>query len=242
MTSIIDIAAALGPLSAKGRMFRAADEMLAFMDEYGIDGAVAYATRALADPAEGNRLMDAWAAGSGGRIQACHYVDAPDALMLEKSLKASRPACVRLLPKTQQYSLNPFYCGEVFEVLDALRIPVLLPEGEVDYEALPGFFSAFRYVPVVLLRQGVHHSRLLTPLLKAFDNLYLDTSNMVDAGLLDMYADKFGAHRLLFSSGMPQLEPCGALGLVLYANISQADKALILGGNWTELEGAIRWT
>jgi len=238
---IIDIAATLGAKPTRRRCFREPNELLSFMNSYGLTDAVAWHTLAGGDPVAGNRLMDEIATANP-RIRAAHFVDAPDcAEPIERRLKAQRPAAVRLLPNAQNLILDPFYCGELFEVLDALHMPVILPQDEFNYRDLPTLLGTFKRVKLILLRQGFRSSRMIFPLMEKAENVYFDTSNMVDTGLLDQLVARFGADRLLFASGLPEYEPSGALGLVAYARISDGDKQKIFADNWLRVEGEIAW-
>jgi predicted TIM-barrel fold metal-dependent hydrolase len=84
-------------------------------------------------------------------------------------------------------------------------------------------------------------ARVTYSLLRKTENVYFDISTMDDAGLLDELVNKFGSDRFLFSSGLPQFEPSGPLGLIKYARIPDSDKEKIFGGNWLKLEADTKW-
>ncbi|MDF2686235.1 MAG: hypothetical protein K0S55_1416 [Clostridia bacterium] len=246
--NIIDIAAAIGPMVTRGRAFKEAAELLNYMDEYNLTQAVAYHTYAKNDPAVGNNLIFEMAKKSNGRIRHCFVIDPPldsnnlpsaDAFI--KELSIVRPAAVRLFPHSQKLPLDPFYCGEIFEIFDALEIPVILESGEYSFTELPALLKEFKKVKLVLLRPGLNMARVTYSLLRKTENVYFDISTMDDAGLLDELVNKFGAERFLFSSGLPQFEPSGPLGLVKYARISDGDKEKILGINWLKMEADTKW-
>ncbi len=75
-------------------------------------------------------------------------------------------------------------------------------------------------------------------LAKSFDNLYLDITTSQHAyGFIEHAVNVAGAERILFGSDMPFISAAGAIGLVLYARITDAAKALILAGNARRLIG-----
>ena len=69
-------------------------------------------------------------------------------------------------------------------------------------------------------------------LARDFENVLLDitTSNHC-YGMIEHAVASVGAGRLLYGSDMPFISAAGAVGKVLYAQISDEDKARILGGN-----------
>ena len=67
-------------------------------------------------------------------------------------------------------------------------------------------------------------------------NVYLDTtSSMVDAGYIEAFVAGVGPERVLFGTDIPLLDPATQLSKVTDAEIDDAAKRLILGGNMTRL-------
>ena len=63
----------------------------------------------------------------------------------------------------------------------------------------------------------------------------------IPSGGIERFVRHFGAGRLLFGSGLPVTTPGGLLGYVLYADLPQEEKALILGGNLEALMAEVRY-
>lgn len=67
---------------------------------------------------------------------------------------------------------------------------------------------------------------------KKHPNLLLDTaSSQIDNGMLEHAVAELGAQRILFGTDMPLLDPHTQLAKVTGADLSDADKQAILGGN-----------
>ncbi|GMU23761.1 MAG: hypothetical protein AMXMBFR13_38390 [Phycisphaerae bacterium] len=67
---------------------------------------------------------------------------------------------------------------------------------------------------------------------KKHKNLLLDTaSSQIDNGMLEHAVDELGPERILFGTDMPLLDPFVQLAKVTGADLDEAAKALILGGN-----------
>lgn len=73
---------------------------------------------------------------------------------------------------------------------------------------------------------------------KMHENLLLDTaSSQIDDGMIEHAVAEIGAERILFGSDMPLLDPHTQVAKVRGAEISEEDKAKILGGNLVRLLG-----
>ena len=69
-----------------------------------------------------------------------------------------------------------------------------------------------------------------------YKNVYFDIAgDIYDRALIKYIAGRVGADRLLFASDLPWFDPASQMGMVLGADISTDDKALILGENAAKL-------
>lgn len=246
---IIDINCAIGePMRSK--RYSTAEGLLAWLDKYHIDGALTYHSEAMREPEMGNALMVQAAAASCGRLKTCLVLNPSlrslgipgEGTPLER-LKKLRPSAVRIFPGEQQYPFDTFYAEEILQVCQQLRLPLIVdcPYDNFFLSRLPEVCRAYPDVPIILLRFLYNRSRQYMPILKKLPNVYLDMSTHVDVGGMEEVAERFGSTNLLFGSGLPAYEPSGALGLLLYAQISDADRKNIASGNFLRLEGGIRY-
>lgn len=73
---------------------------------------------------------------------------------------------------------------------------------------------------------------------KKHPNLLLDTaSSQIDNGMLEHAVEELGPEKILFGTDMPLLDPWTQLAKVTGADIDEAAKAAILGGNLARLLG-----
>src|SRR5690606_6851834 len=91
------------------------------------------------------------------------------------------------------------------------------------------------------------HSLCPTPFEQAaevardFENLWLDiTSSNQCYRMIEHAVATVGAHRILYGSDMPFIGAAGPVGRLLYAEISEEDRAAIFGGNAKRLLAEIR--
>jgi predicted TIM-barrel fold metal-dependent hydrolase len=71
-------------------------------------------------------------------------------------------------------------------------------------------------------------------------NIYTDTSGVRRFDLLEQAVERAGAHKILFGSDGPWLHPGVELAKVYALNLSPADRALVLGGNFLRLIAGVK--
>ncbi len=165
----------------------------------------------------------------------------PGAGKLGSILKQQRISAVKLYPATGGYPFNKFYAGKLLEILDELKIPVLIEWDEAGALTLPEVSAEFPNIPFILLFAGFRKSRMMYPLLEKRKNIFFDTSRFADYKILEEIVKLFGAERLLFGTGMSRFNPGPSMSLICLADISIKEKKQILSGNWKRLEGGIKW-
>jgi predicted TIM-barrel fold metal-dependent hydrolase len=246
---VIDVNVQLGPSQFPTR-YRTAEGLLSYLDDYRISSAVVCHSAAPLTPWIYNGEMSRIAAASGGRLSACHVLDPmlseksePGNGTLTERLKATRPAAVRMLPVSQKYPLNAFFCDHILDVLNDLRLPLLLSAEEVpDLADIPSLARDFPDLPIVILRHYFNSTRSMTPLLTKLNNVYIDMNIVIDTYYLDeLVKERCGSEKLLLGSGLPNHVPAGGLSMVLYSDIDDCHKENILHANWERLQGGIRY-
>ena len=80
-----------------------------------------------------------------------------------------------------------------------------------------------------------HTTREYAQLVKRVDNLFICTCPLLGWHQTEEYVELYGADRLLFGSDLTDLPIGWGMGQIAYANIPEADKRLILGGNLKRL-------
>ncbi len=241
---IIDMNLTVGGRDNTGRLMDMA-YLLELLEQNRIDHGVCYHQHAKLDPKQGNALMAELAAASGGRVGVCAVLDPvlgaenlPGEGSLQERLAAFAPECVRIFPDDCRIPFQPFYWEEILNAANALGLPLLL-----DCQYSMGFWDSFpetaaRYpnIKFVLLGHGCCGSRAIFPLLLKRKNVFFTVERMCDHLQIEEITERCGADRLLFGSGYPERPHAGALGLVLYANISVADREKILYTNWEGMQ------
>ena len=246
---IVDVNVIVGPQPFPTR-YRKAKELVQFMDDYRITTAVVCHSAAKMIPWQFNAEISHIADESGGRIQACHILDPmlaeksePGEGTLMERLMINRPAAIRILPTSQRFPLNTFFCDHVLGPINEIGLPLLLDSTEItNFADIPSLACDFPDIPIVLLRQHHNLCRIFTPFLTKLKNVYIDVNIMIDTGYLEELVHKnCSSEKLLLGSGLPHHVPAGGLSIVLYSNIDDLDKQNILHANWERLQGGIRY-
>ena len=95
-------------------------------------------------------------------------------------------------------------------------------------------------IPFMVGGVGYRTQRTVVPLLENFINVYLSIGNPYAVHrVIENMVGKFGAERFLFGTGFPDADPMPAVTMLMYAEISDEEKALIGSGNLERLIGGI---
>lgn len=224
------------------------DDLLATMDRLGIDRAlVAPDERCIAvDNREGNELVAAASAASGGRLLPYAVANPWRGAAAVDDLRRARDAGARAL------CVDSVLQG--FDLLDGLLDPLIELAADTGWfvyvrtgtppNALPlplaSLARRFPEVPFVMGRSGATDFWIdAAPALRYAPNVYGDTCYAPwDTVLAALAADpEIGASRLVFSTDAPYTVPDAELKRVVDWPITEAERAEVLGGVVARLLG-----
>ena len=141
---------------------------------------------------------------------------------------------VRLFPRSHRYSLSPWVVGELCEWCIEYGIPVLLWHVEAEWNDIHSLAAAFPALRIVIETQWqkiLYHQRDLFGLMHSRSNVLVESSNLIGPDAVRCIVEAFGAERLVFGSYLPVNDSYSAIGMILDAEISEEEKALVAGGN-----------
>lgn len=154
-----------------------------------------------------------------------------------------KPECIgiKIHPEEHCYSIHQFG-KELFAFFTEMGVPVLTHSGcpnSLPIEFVP-FIEAFPEVPLILAHLGNGAGDRQRPDLQVEAirhvmeaPVYVDTSSSrsILSGLVEWAVDEIGAERILFGTDTPLYAAGSQLARIQQAEISQSDKAKILGSN-----------
>lgn len=241
---IADVNVSVGGRDASGKIVTK-EALLEMMNDYHIDYAVASHQHALLDPKDGNGKMIDLAADSGGKLGVCAVVDPilgkenmPGEGSLVKRLRDAKVECLRVCPEQIKMVFHPFYWEEILNAANELGLPLIIDEDYTGEFFIRFLEIAYAYLDVkfILIRCGLWKGRYIFPLLVRCKNVYFTVEHMLDYKQIEEISEKAGCDQLLFGSGYPRFPVSGALGLAIYADISEEAREKILCKNWERIK------
>ncbi len=239
----IDCNARIGRWSnPQPEQFWTSEDLLAAWDDVGIEGGLVYHAWSWEwSPAHGNERVLRETANSD-RMWPC-YVALPHATRelapprdFARAVRESRGA-VRIFPAKHNWSVHDWCAGALFEALESQRVPVLVDVGELDWESLAAMLQAHPDMPVILLNMYYRVDRWVYPLMERCENFHLEANTYGVFLGVERLAERFGPQRLVFGTNLPELEAGGPMALIAYAELPEADRRAIAGGNLLRLLG-----
>ena len=231
-----------GPKLAAEDLVCCADisELLAEMDRAGVAGGLVLKTikeavlanTELAEDIKGkDSLKGVWFL-----LPSCTG-ETPAPQDLHEAMKQSNIAALTINPTAHRYLPNKAALGDYFEMAAEKKIPVLLNTSRgITIGQADEIMRDFPNLTAILTFDNCWPSdRFLRPFLDAYPNLCLDmTYILTDCWLKDMLR-RYPADRILFGSGYPVSYMGAHMPVIKHAEIAEADKIKIAGGNLKRL-------
>ncbi len=150
---------------------------------------------------------------------------------------------IKIHPRIHQCDLTDSRYNPVWEASEKYQIPILSHTGEGQFGSSPKAFKKisqdYPRGTFLLGHSGdnLEGLKFCIKIAKKRDNVYLGTSDVVfmHNGMLEYTVSQIGADKILFESDCPWFDFNYSLGIVLYARISEKDKAKILGLNMARI-------
>ncbi len=217
------------PVIERVRQLEHAGDLLAEMDFAGISEAYVWHQAMYdTDPTYGNAALTPEIAGKP-RLHATWTILPPitEADYIPETLlpamKAHGVRALRAFPQRNRYFLDRVTMGELLDVLDERHIPLYLTPME-NWEHIFAAMKEFPNLTVILTNYGLWGSdRYFYPLIRAYKNLYIDTSDYQVINGLPAFVNQYGSERLLFGSNMPMDNYGGPLCTLFGAGLKQDD-------------------
>ncbi|GIK37300.1 MAG: hypothetical protein BroJett011_11330 [Chloroflexota bacterium] len=221
------------------RFARTAAELIEELDFCGIERALVYHTAQRFDaPASGNeiimqetkgyeRLIPTWT------LLPSHTGELPPLAAMLRHMQQHRIRALRLFPEDHRYLLDEVTWGDQMAVLMERRIPLII---KASLDKIGQLLRAFPELVVITGTQGSNPlDRYAWPLIERYPHLYFETAGYLVDGILEAFCQRYGAGRLLFSSGFPDHASGAALLMLAQADISEAERQAIAGDNLARL-------
>jgi predicted TIM-barrel fold metal-dependent hydrolase len=238
---------------AFGQYLTAAELQLEY-DQFGVSGGMVYHASARDYSADyGNEALLREIEGRAGLYPSWVVVPHHTGEMLsiselQRRLKESKVRLVRIFCGRWYFtdSLDRFIYGELLEMLDHHRVPVMVEfdtyepaAGALDSQVWRDLQTVCESFPelrlILACPKSTGLNRAIFPLLEKHKHFAMETSGYQLFGGYETLVRRFGAQRLLFGSRLPYMNTCLGMAALQYAEIEDHDKQLIAGGNLRRL-------
>src|SRR5579884_116862 len=217
-----------------------AGQLAQLLQARGIERAILLSTRAIqADPLSGNRILNAML-DDQPRLYGClvaHLNRVDASLESIRDLLGSRRFVGVLLTSTDPNEpLHPLIADEILNACRRYQKPIFLPAPNAAcVEIALKLAIKYNMHKFVLLGMGGRDWRAGIAAAQQSVNISLETSGVLDRVKIPAAVGQIGAHRVLFGSGVPHLDPVAALGLIDDSDLSSLDRRRILNDNAAKL-------
>jgi predicted TIM-barrel fold metal-dependent hydrolase len=140
-------------------------------------------------------------------------------------------AAVRVFPELQQWPVDSLLFSRVVNACAQHCMPLMVSANASGRASEVVRLAHHTTSPIILL--GVSYNTLSEALAAAAarPNTYVCTQLFVTPGSIDIAAEAIGADRLVLGSGCPEYSVRPAINMVMASELSEEDKANVLGGN-----------
>lgn len=195
-------------------------------------------------PADGNprivditrdqpRLYPAWVVLPTGTDESPD----PDALL--KEMRAHQVGMVRLLPDVYRFPLTDWAVDDLLEPLAEARVPVYITwtgNDSIEWPAVVDLCRRLPGLPVIVGCDRIRRQmRTCYKAMEACDNIHLDLSGYWLHRGVEYLSQRFGSHRLIYSSNWPRMNMACTLMTVASAELPFEDRQKIAGDNLRNL-------
>ena len=146
----------------------------------------------------------------------------------------------RFFPDQQGWTVDSAPFLKICETLAEHAVAVMLPAGPAGHQSLVGREVAPFGFNVVLVGAGYGSNAETYAVCTSYDNVFAETHQFASPGTIEGLAWVAGAHKLMFGSNSPDRYFGAARMMVDSADLSETDRAAILGHNavrYLRLEG-----
>ena len=234
----------LGTGSAGEACLPDVNTLFAEMDYYGVDRALIRHTNIIKGALTSNekiadflrndpqqRLCGTWCI----LPSQCDEIPAPHLFFAQ--MKAARVGANTLSPFEHRYVPCRLTLGKILDAAAERKVPVMLDAFAGKWAELYAFLKEFPRLTCVYLESGGKwgSDRNIRPLLENYAGFHVDTAGYwVPEGIRDL-AEKYGAGRILYGSGLPRYNHGNGMLQLRHSGLSDKDFALISGKNLESL-------
>lgn len=197
------------------------------------------------DPMTGNRMLSRDLAPhrhlyAMWNVMPHHTGEFPPPAELLTLMQQANVRAVTLNPKTNGWDLLSVQNAPLLKALAQARILAVIRRDQLrDFGELENLLTQYPRLPVLLAHASWAEQRLVVPLLKAYQRLYLAFSHYQAHYGLEVLVEQGLADQLVYGSNAPEMSMGAQRTYIDYAELPDAVKDKIAGGNLRRLLGGV---
>ncbi len=173
------------------------------------------------------RLIPTWT------LLPSHTGELPPLEVMLRQMQQYGVRALRLFPQDHRYLLDDVTWGDQMAVLMERRIPLFI---KASLDKIGHLLRTFPDLVVITGTQGTNPlDRYAWPPIERYSHLYFETAGYLVDGIIEAFCQRYGAGRLLFSSGFPDHASGATMLMLAHADISEAERQAIAGDNLARL-------
>ena len=243
-----DACTMIGKWHRRQLKFSSVESLLAKMSEFRIrKSLVLHSSSWLYDFRRGNKILDQEISDHSELIPCYAAIpfttgEMPQPDHWDHVLRTRGAFVFRIFPSTHNFPLQRNQKLDFFAYSEEKRIPIFVDIDEINYRDLWSLCSDYPGLRLILGNSGTdclsaiyREYRQIYEFFERFGNVAMETSFLIGFRGIEDVCTRYGAHRLVFGSRMPFLEPGSAIFRIQYAEIEAEAKEQIAHKNMERL-------
>jgi len=147
----------------------------------------------------------------------------------------------KLFPKEHHILLTSWQFGWMIDMIEESNCSILVALDDIDLRDLAQIKAERPELRIIITDTTQWKNRILTQLIKTYDNIYIDTCNVIEYFGIELYCKEIGSEKILFGSNTPFKEPYDGIFTLMMADISNEEKENIAYRNFDRLAARRRF-
>lgn len=215
--------------------------LLKTMDRFGITRAAVFHAHAWRhDPVTGNRMLLGELHGEP-RLEPC-WVAMPDpcgppdaAARFVAGADQRGVVAVRMFPSDHGYVWDSPDAAPWLDALAGAGLPLLIDVEQTSWPEIDRVAARWPELRLVVCRVGYRAMRPLAGVLERAENVHVDLSYLSTHAGLEWLVQRFGPHRVVFGTGMPERDPAEAVTRLMLSELDVDAVSTIAHQSWARL-------
>lgn len=152
-------------------------------------------------------------------------IDTLDKLL--ERFRGNNIRAVRFFPDLHNFLLEEEMIGDLLSFLEELKIPILISPNNIGWRDIYSMLRNHPNIRLVLMDLTYRQSSYIFPLLKRYENIYIELSGYITFLGIETLYKRFGGERMLFGSNLPYKSPGSTIHYIEKADIPEEIKDCI---------------